>query len=111
MSFKDQVAKDNSTVFMNSDDFAELHNLNGRDVTIVIDNDELKKRQAEFDGDYIGDVLIYVPVDALPAEPKPQELMRLDNRQYTVESAKKSVGMYEIVLSRSGGFGGGRSAY
>jgi len=106
MSFKDQVVNDNSTVFMNTDEFADVHNINGQDVSCIIDNDELKKRQAEFGGDYVGDILIYVPVEALPAKPKPEELIRLDNRQFVVESAEENMGMYEIRLSRSGGYGG-----
>lgn len=43
--FKDQVAKDRMAVFLDQDFFGEMYRVEGKDIPIVLDNDELKERQ------------------------------------------------------------------
>ena len=44
--FKDMVADDIMAVFLNLDDFGDTYRVEGKDIIIVVDNDELKKRQS-----------------------------------------------------------------
>ena len=45
MGFKDMVEADRLNVFLNPDFFGETYHIEGKDIPIVIDNDELKARQ------------------------------------------------------------------
>ena len=43
MSFKDQIKQDLSDVFLNLDEFADLHRIEGNEVPVVIDSDIMAK--------------------------------------------------------------------
>ena len=43
--FKDGVAADLLGVFINLDEFGEIYRVEGKEIPIVVDNDELKDRQ------------------------------------------------------------------
>ena len=43
MSFKDQIKQDLSDVFLNLDEFADLHRIEGKEVPVVIDSDIMAK--------------------------------------------------------------------
>ena len=40
MSFKELVEQDNRTVFMNLDEFADIHVINGKEIPCIIDNND-----------------------------------------------------------------------
>ena len=43
MSFKDQIKQDLSDVFLNLDEFADLHRIEGNEAPVVIDSDIMAK--------------------------------------------------------------------
>ena len=43
MSFKDQIKQDLSDIFLNLDEFADLHRIEGKEVPVVIDSDLMAK--------------------------------------------------------------------
>ena len=45
MTFKEQLQKDTKAIFFNQKEFSEVHMLNGREVPIIIDNNELLERE------------------------------------------------------------------
>lgn len=101
MSFKEQVQKD-IAVFLNLDEFAELHDIDGSQVLAVIDNDILKirsDRQSErYDGVYKGEFVVFVKADNLPSRPVYGQHMRLDGRLYQVAECTENMGVLEITL-------------
>ena len=40
-AFKDQIAIDNRTVFMNEDEFADKHIVNEKPMTVIFDSNEM----------------------------------------------------------------------
>ena len=44
MTFKETIRSDISAVFMNTEEFATVHNVNGKDIPVVVDNNELIER-------------------------------------------------------------------
>ena len=64
MSFKDIIAEDVHRTFMNSEEFSDIHNLNGVNVPVQIDSNEQIEREKRFnqhmDGIYLNQKLIYV---------------------------------------------------
>ena len=99
--FKDYLSQDLST-FFNSDEFAELHDINGRQFFVILDNDRLSQRtQREYEGIYVGDLLFYVSASDYGARPKPGEVIKFDQAPYEVFDVKEDGGIYEIVLKAS----------
>ena len=45
MGFKDMVAADIAATFLDNTYFGEVYRIEGKEISIVIDNDELKERQ------------------------------------------------------------------
>ena len=59
MSFKDQIRQDLDAVFLNVDEFAELHRIEGKEIPVVVDNDQLVKlKQGQILGLVEADLLL-----------------------------------------------------
>lgn len=100
-SLRDYFFSDLST-FINQDEFAELHAIDGVELPIVIDNDRLKDRtQKEFDGISIGEILFYVKKEDLTDRPEQGKPIRFGKRQMYISDCKENMGMYEIILSQN----------
>jgi hypothetical protein len=101
MSLKDQIQSDLST-FLNLDEFAESHDIDGRQVLAVVDSDILKirsdRRSERYDGVYKGEVAVFVRAADLPSRPVYGQHMRLDGKLYLVAECTENCGMLEIVL-------------
>ena len=100
-SFKDYLASDLDIIF-NPDEFGELHDVDGRQLLVVLDNDRLSHRtQKEYEGIYVGDLLFFVSAANYGTRPKPGEIVRFDGEPYEVFDAKEDSGVYEIILKGS----------
>lgn len=99
--FKDYLASDIS-VFFNSDEFAELHDIDGQQVLAVVDIDILKvrsdRRAERYDGVYKGEVTVYVKAADLPSRPVHGQHLRLDKKLYLVAECTENMGVLEITL-------------
>ncbi|HQB39393.1 MAG TPA: hypothetical protein PL053_08990 [Deltaproteobacteria bacterium] len=98
MSFKDQLQSD-LAVFINVDEFGELHTINGVQLNIVIDNDKLKERQAKAEYGYEGELLFYVPKAAYGAAPAIGQVITFNGDVYRVADVQENIGMYSITLT------------
>ena len=103
--FKEMVAADNSKVFLNLDEFAETHNLNGTECTCILQDvsvaegltidEELGQTYA---GLYGSRVLVNVKTKDLPEIPVSGQVFRVDRKLYMVESSAEDMGMLTIQL-------------
>ena len=99
--FKEALQKDMKS-FINVDEFAENHNLGGQEVLLIIDEDELKKRQLKAaEGVYLGELLIMVKECNLKNRPEEGRPIKLDGKTYFVISCALISGMYEIALGEN----------
>ena len=64
MTFKEQIRQDLDTVFLNLDEFAELRRVEGKQIPVVVDNDQLVKLKQ---GQILG--LVEAGQDALGFQP------------------------------------------
>ena len=103
-TFKELVQADISNTFMNADEFANLHDVDGKQMTVTIDNNEHIEREKRIsqkqvmDGMYVKQVLIYVSgleYGPLPAQGKQ---LVLDKKRYRVADAIDEDGLYSITL-------------
>lgn len=100
---KDYFLKDIDT-FINIDEFGEMHLIDGKDVEVIIDNDQLKERsKKEYDGISIGEILFYVRKGDLIKTPKEGAPMFFDNKQMYIFNVREDNGIYEIILNQNVG--------
>lgn len=97
-AFKDQVKKDVKGVFINFEEFAELHDLNGKQVLCIIDKDDTKAniRALQQEGVFVNLLTIYV--DSLDITPRPVEgeLFKVDGSFHLVKSVSDESGVLVI---------------
>ena len=110
--FRDMVSADIDNVFLNSEEFAEVPNVNGSDVLAVVSNDMSKPNSRvpggvkSTDGLH-GDVCtVNVRKDTISRLPKQGENFKLDGKLYKVDTCTDDMGMLTICL-RSYRMGGG----
>ncbi len=106
MTFKEQIAKDNRTVFMNQDEFAETHLINGVEMPCTVDNNELIDREKRYqykkslyaDGIYLKQLLIYVRAEDFGPLPAIGRVVTFDKKSYIVSDAINEDGIYSLCL-------------
>lgn len=101
--FKEQMALDRA-VFFNADEFADFHNINGRDLLIIIDDYRLQERsKKEYDGISVGEILYFVKAEDYGKRPEEGTPQIFDGRQLLVFDAREDLGIYEIILKQNRG--------
>nr|WP_304097650.1 hypothetical protein [Mitsuokella multacida] len=112
MSFRDMVASDVENVFLNLDEFGEMHDLDGTQCACVIANDATESRMADLhggrrtpDGLYGDCLTVCTRAADLTSVPKMGTRFKVDGKLYVVDSCSEDAGMLTIVLGayRMGG--------
>ena len=102
MSFKEQMMKDLSAVFLNLDDFAELHRIEGAEIAVVVDDDQLKKlKTGQILGLVEADVLLMGKETDFPANLEPGRLLNYDGRELLVTASGNDMGLVEVALRQN----------
>jgi len=102
MSFKEQIAKDLDNVFLNTDEFAELHRIEGREIAVVIDDDRRKKlKQGQILGLVEADMLIMGKTADFPKDLDPGRPLNVDGRELLITDSGEDMGLVEVALSQN----------
>lgn len=107
MTFKDIIKRDVKQVFMNTEEFSEIHTVNGKPMAAQIDNNEQIEREKRYnqhmDGIYVKQVLLYVSAEDYGPLPKQGTAVSLDKKLYKVADAISEDGVYSITLEANRG--------
>lgn len=99
MTFKEEVAADIYGVFLQDDEFAEYHRIEGKSIPCVIDSD---KGQPKNGGDMYAlaeaDFVVIAKTADLPKRKEAGEVLNLDGRELTVAAWDEQSGMTVIGL-------------
>lgn len=103
MGFKDQVAADIANVFINFDEFADNHVINGVSVLAVLDSDINQARAfnrliSVNDGVSLQLVSLFVKLSDFGYQPVEGEHMTVDGKGYFVSECLENIGVLEIKL-------------
>jgi hypothetical protein len=102
VSFKDIVQEDRKRVFLNLDEFGDTHTIDGKEMTVIVDNNEMLEREKRYkvhdDGIFIRQVLIYVLEEDFGPLPAIGRLLKLDNKPFRITDAINEDGIYSISL-------------
>lgn len=100
--FKDIIREDIGTTFLNSDEFSDIHTVNGKQMPVQVDNNEQiereKRMSQHMDGIYMNQKLIYVAAKDYGPLPKQGTMIKLDNKLYSCADAIDEDGVYSITL-------------
>lgn len=105
MSFKDQIKQDLSDIFLNLDEFADLHRIEGKEVPVVIDSDIMAKLSKIGDNRVHGmdeaDMVIMGKASDLPENLDPGRLLNLDGREVIVVTTTSEMGLVQIAVRQN----------
>lgn len=105
MSFKDQIKQDLSDIFLNLDEFADLHRIEGKEVPMVIDSDIMAKLSKIGDNRIHGmdeaDMVIMGKASDLPENLDPGRLLNLDGREVIVVTTTSEMGLVQIAVRQN----------
>ena len=95
-AFKDAVANDVMAVFLNEDEFADVHEVNGERVSCVIDKDMVQEADASLEGVFINALTIYLREGDIDT-PVEGSILSVDDSMHLVRSVSVEDGMLVIV--------------
>ena len=103
--FKDAVQEDLNSVFLNLDEFADLHRIEGKEVPVVIDSDIMAKLSKIGDNRIHGmdeaDMVIMGKASDLPENLDPGRLLNLDGREVIVVTTTSEMGLVQIAVRQN----------
>ncbi len=101
MGLKAQMAAD-LAAFLNLDEFAENHNINGQNMTCIIDKHLSQQRtnlqSDDYDGLFMQQIVLFVKEADLGYVPEYEQRMTVDGKWYTVAECISDSGILEITL-------------
>ncbi|MBG6243287.1 MAG: sugar transporter [Candidatus Symbiopectobacterium sp. Dall1.0] len=103
-SFKEVMGQDISATFFNENEFADIYNIDGKDILAVLDTDLIHERNkrsyAEFaEGINQGQITLFVSRDNFTHIPVKDQSMNINGRNYFVDEATDNAGVLEITLT------------
>lgn len=102
MSFKEQIERDLDAVFLNLDDFGERHRVEGKEITVVVDNDQLNKlKKGQILGLVEADMLLMGKAADFPEDLEPGNLLNVDGRELLIELSGEDMGLVEVALKQN----------
>mgnify|MGYP003370519027 FL=1 len=104
MGFKEAAFQDIKNVFLNLDEFGEVHVVDGKEMVVIVDGLEVverSKKQIEkgrIDGVFEKQILMYVARTDFGLLPAVGRSLKLDRGMYRVIDAIDEGGIYSITL-------------
>ncbi|WP_022850663.1 hypothetical protein [Limisalsivibrio acetivorans] len=101
MTLKDLIKHDTASL-MNTSEFAETIDWNGKEITVVFDTDEGNPLKSLNDMSSHGIVSrrirLYTPADSFDEKPAERTAVQIDGRYFYVEAVIENMSMLEIEL-------------
>lgn len=102
MGFKELLRQDVG-IFLNADEFADVHTVNGKPMRIMVDDNEMIEREkripaGQTEGIYRRKLMFYVASKEFGPLPAIGLSIKVDGRQYRVIDSINESGIYSISL-------------
>ena len=100
--FKEMVARDRFSVFLNVKEFGEEHRVDGKTITVIMDDNTLKERQGGQELSVAeSSLLLYAAAEDLPARRPAGEGLNVDGREYIINDWAEDMGIVTIALGQT----------
>ncbi len=102
-AFKNAIKKDIKGVFLNFDEFADNHIVNGQNVVCVIDTAETAEKpngSGNFvhEGVFLNTITLYIATADIDVKPVEGELIEIDATTYVVRKVNDECGILVIIV-------------
>lgn len=101
-TFQELLAEDIEHTFLEIEEFASIHTVNGKEMTVLIDDNEVIEREhrtkSKMEGIWIRQKLIYVRAEEFGSIPAVGRAIILDGKTYTVRESTDEQGIYSILM-------------
>lgn len=102
MNFKEQIQQDIDAVFLNLDEFAERHHVEGKEIVVVVDDDLMNTlKKGQILGIVEAEMMLLGRVADFPADLDPGRLLNVDGREMQIVKSGKDMGLAEVALSQN----------
>lgn len=98
MSFKDEVQNDLSAVFLELEEFAEVHSIEYQDVICILDTVQSTEKANEYDIAQ-ADLIVMAKAEDMPPRKEAGALLNIDSKEYTVIKWDVQDGLTVVELS------------
>lgn len=116
-TFKDCVAADIDAAFFEENEHADRHTVDGKDVLIVLEDDDLREHSAHWEagakqnfdtGLYTAHTILYIRVEDYGPKPKIGKQLVLDKgtksqRTFTINLCQEESGVYRMTMETKSG--------
>ncbi|MGG1638224.1 hypothetical protein [Paenibacillus sp. NRS-1760] len=99
-NFKEAIASDVSA-FINPAEFADIHNVDGRQIRAVIESTDNEHPLAYAEGVSLLRIVAYFDSLELGYKPVEAMYMMIDGKRYMVKSVSDEAGIYAVTLEAS----------
>ena len=109
-TFKDFASEDISAVFFNGDEHADLHNVDGKDVLVILEKSDVRDHSTHWEagakqnfdtGLYNRHIILYIRVEDYGPKPKQGKLLTLDKEiAYSIQKCDDEGGIYRMTMER-----------
>ena len=107
---KDFASEDISAVFFNGDEHADLHNVDGKDVLVILEKSDVRDHSTHWEagakqnfdtGLYNRHIILYIRVEDYGPKPKQGKLLTLDKKiAYSIQKCDDEGGIYRMTMER-----------
>lgn len=102
MKLKDVIDSDIDNVFLDVNEFADIFNVDGKEIIAILTDSTIQERSRRNSGNYEGvytdKKVLSVKASDFPIRPVRGQIMRVNEGIYMVDSCGESMGMYDITL-------------
>ena len=110
-TFKDFANTDISAAFFKVDEHAEEHNVDGKDVLVILDKDDVRDHSAHWEagakqkfdtGLYNRHIILYIRVEDYGPKLKQGKILTLDKKlTYLIQKCDDESGVYRMTMERT----------
>ncbi len=102
MSFSEDIFDDIDELFFDQDFFGTLHNFDGEDVVVIVDDDYLEQQNKKWKDEVDkNSVLLFVKESDMKRKLSVNSAVLFDRKDYFVHVISKQNGVWKILLGRS----------
>jgi hypothetical protein len=111
MPLREQIDADIFGVFLNTEDFGEIHTINGSQVLCIIDKNNIHMRASmgrRTEGVREDSLFLYIKTSEFSSPPKPFSPIEVDGKEYVIRSVSEEMG---VLVIEYGGVTSGRREF
>lgn len=102
MSFSEDIFDDVDELFFDQDFFGTLHNFDGENIVVIVDDDYLEQQNKKWKDEVDkNSVLLFVKESDMKRKLSVNSAVLFDRKDYFVHVISKQNGVWKILLGRS----------